>query len=368
MMGHRHTLAGRLAALGALAALALPRSAPAQTVDDFFLLSTSVPPNVILVFDNSYAMNQIEWHPAYDPTATPSCTQWNNNTTYSLRSDQKNLTYCAATGNHKRTIYAPHNPTEWDGRYLNWYFSLADNDPILAQIETASVTPASCNQAGTQTRFWQQYRRTRADATSQVFLDTICLAKPKGTRFGLANFRQPADATGLDPNGGYISVDVNSASAVAASMQAQVGNMQLLPPNSGSPLSETLFQIYTYLMPRSTTCNASNYCTPLGRDGLTRFPAYAYDKTGGVPNNSGNVLQDPVQYACQKNFIVLVTTGLARYDDYHTDPASTSQGFSSFTNLIGDYYVENEPPLPNPDVEVPGTADRRTLYLDDVVK
>ena len=77
---------------------------PPQTVDDFFLLSTSVAPNVILFLDVSSNMLQIEWHPAYDPTATPSCTHFDNNTTYTYTSDDKNLTYCAATGAHKRTI------------------------------------------------------------------------------------------------------------------------------------------------------------------------------------------------------------------------------------------------------------------------
>src|SRR5262245_30239270 len=106
-MGQRHTLAGKLASLAALAAFALPQAVRAQTVDDFFLLSTSVAPNVVLLFDNSDAMNQIEWHPSYDQTQTPSCANWSNTTTYTFTKDSKNVTACG----HTRDIYGPNNPT-----------------------------------------------------------------------------------------------------------------------------------------------------------------------------------------------------------------------------------------------------------------
>ena len=56
--------------------------ASAQEGDDLFLLTTSVEPNVIFFLDNSISMMQIEWHPAYDQTATPTCTFWDNSLTY----------------------------------------------------------------------------------------------------------------------------------------------------------------------------------------------------------------------------------------------------------------------------------------------
>ena len=39
--------------------------------DDLFLLRSAVAPNVILFLDNSDSMNQIEWHPAFDPEKVP---------------------------------------------------------------------------------------------------------------------------------------------------------------------------------------------------------------------------------------------------------------------------------------------------------
>src|SRR6185436_5844929 len=298
--------ASKLAAIGVLTALVLPAAAPAQTVDDFFLLSTSVAPNVVLYLDVSSNMNQIEWHPSYDPTQTPSCTQWNNSTTYTFTSDDKDLVYCAATGAHKRTIYAPNNPTYWDGRYLNWYFSLPDNSPILTQIETSNVTPAGCNGAGSSTRFVAQYRRTRADAARQVFLDTLCLAEPRNIRFGLAEFRNNS----TDPNGAYVSVAIeNPSPAHASDTEAHVGNASIEP---WEPLAEGMFQLYTYFMSR----DVANI--PLGKDGLTKFPAYTYDKHGTYDTGSGQ-LPDIQQYGCQKDFVIIVTTGLGTKDDFDVE-------------------------------------------------
>ena len=51
----------KFTAFALLAALLVPKPSTTQTVDDQFLLTTSVAPNVLLIFDNSYRMNEIEW-------------------------------------------------------------------------------------------------------------------------------------------------------------------------------------------------------------------------------------------------------------------------------------------------------------------
>ncbi len=373
-MRSHHPRARQLAALGALAALALPRAATPETVDDTFLLTTSVSPNVILILDNSYAMNHIEWHPAFDPTPAvpPVCSYFDNNTVYLAADIDDSLPYCGQT----REVYAPNIPTLWDGRYLNWYYSLNPLIPaqnqILDEIQNNVVVVAGCNVAGSGTRFVSQYRRTRADASRQVFFDVLCLSEPKGLRFGLGIFRDPAEAATpqVDPNGGFLraAVDDNTP-AHAAELEAHIGNTQI--DQGGTPLTEAVFQFYSYLMPRTgnAACAAKGEtCPPLGNDNATQFPAYVYNKFGADSAASGGRLPDPVEVACQKNYMILVTSGLATRDDFDRDPASTSQGFNNFGALIGDYYAENVAPLPNPDVEVPGTADERTLYLDDLVK
>jgi hypothetical protein len=272
-----------VALLAGLAILASwPSAVSAQTVDDNFLLTTSVSPNVLLLLDNSGEMNQIEWHPAFDPDVVPAgCANWNDSLDYTFTSTAKNASFCG----NVRDIFAPNNPTLWSGRYLNWYFSDAA-DPYVTEINTAKATPAGCNSAGSGVRFVSKYRRTRADAARQVILDVLCLSEPRGLRFGLARFRAAADAASEDPNGGYISVAVNDPSpAHAANLEAAVGNTQLL---DAKPLSETDFQLYTYLKPRDATQ------IPLGADGVTSFPKTSYNLKGDVETMASKSASDPV--------------------------------------------------------------------------
>src|SRR5262249_9573281 len=156
------------------------------------------------------------------------------------------------------------------------------------------------------------------------------------------------DPSGHDPNGAFISVPLDNPSPTHANdTESHVGNASSEP---ATPLSEGMFQIYTYFMPRTgTNCPTATlatptYCLPKGYNGTANFPEYAYDKQGTYTTGS-QMVGDPVQYACQKNFVLVVTTGLGTYDDFTTyaGSASTAQGYSSFSSLIGDYYAETPP-------------------------
>ncbi|MFP6607204.1 MAG: hypothetical protein VCC19_11560, partial [Myxococcota bacterium] len=72
----------RLGVASLLAFAFLPSVSPAQSTDDTVLFSTVVPPNVILVMDNSGSMRHIVWHPMFDPAATPACQYWNDESVY----------------------------------------------------------------------------------------------------------------------------------------------------------------------------------------------------------------------------------------------------------------------------------------------
>jgi hypothetical protein len=166
---------------GAGLALALLHAAPGHALidSDLFLLMSSFPPNVALLLDNSNSMNQIEWHPMYDPAATPTCSDFDNNAPSALVvNTAKRETHCGNT----RTIFAPVSGTHWDGRYLNWYFSNAA-DPYVNAIETDLASDIGCKKAGS----FEKYRRTRAQAAKQVLADLICQTEQQaGVRFGLA--------------------------------------------------------------------------------------------------------------------------------------------------------------------------------------
>jgi type IV pilus assembly protein PilY1 len=314
--------------------------------DDLYLLSTSVSPNVVVLLDTSGSMSHLEWHPAFDPEAgTYGCSHFGNTTRYDGGDfSSSTFTACGRT----RKIYEPTGSNTWfDGRYLNWYFSSAA-DPYINEIDTTVAPSSTCLQAlGIPSGIDQQYRRTRFQAAQQVALDLVCFAEPKGIRIGFARFRSSGE-----PHGGYVGVDVIKADSTSgAALKTWLTSQS---PNGWTPLAESLFQLYTFFMSRSTVD------IPEGKDGLTQFPRYQYRVTNGnYTSTSSNWPVDPVQYYCQSCFVVVITDGIPTRDDFDTNSASEDRGFGDFDDLIGDYHNDGE-------IEEPGDGGSR--YLDDVAK
>ena len=358
--------------LATFACLLMPASASAQSGDDLFLLQSAVAPNVILFMDNSDSMNHIEWHRAFDIEMAPDASYCTNSSDFGGALDP-DLVYsigatvndanCDSPARADRKVYGVRNPlpTYWSGRYLMWYLGLDQGDAgdaaILAEIATAKANVAGCTEAGAAKFLAEKYRRTRFEASKQVLLDLLCVAETKNVRFGSAEFRVPADIGSVDPNGGFLTSDLgrsnpNHAAELESSIKTSV------TASDGTPLAETLFQIYTYWMPRVAAD------MPLGEDG-NPFPIYEYDKFG---NRSAAIgwFEDAMLFDCEKAFVIIVTDGLPSRDDFDSDPVDTALGFSGFgtggaTGLIGNYYADAE-------AEEPGGADEAAFYLDDIAK
>ena len=311
--------------------------------DDLFLLTTSVAPNVLVVLDNSGSMDHLEWHENYDPAdaGTFDCTAFAEGATYWGWQFGSTFSICGRT----RNMYKPRgDDTRYDGSYMNWYFS-SSSDAVYGEIQTANAATAGCPNGATN--YDHKYRRSRFDAARQVLLDLACIAEPKGVRIGIAQFRAPGAPN--DPNGGYVAVGIEETNA--AHMNTLEAFLSSVVPNSWTPLGETLFQTYTYFMSR----NAGD--VPLGVDGSTRFPVYDYNLTGAEATSG--VPADPVEYACQRNFIVVITDGESTRDNFDSDPADTAAGFDDFDDLIGDYVNDGE-------VEDPWFCCEGAAYLDDI--
>jgi type IV pilus assembly protein PilY1 len=381
---HRSTKRLLAHLLATICCVLISASASAQSGDDRFLLQSAVAPNVVLFMDNSDSMNQIEWHPAFDPEKVPDasyCTFSSDipefggvldpNHTYVDTQDRLNVD-CDTPNRGNRTVYFVQHPddTLWDGRYLMWYLGLDENDAtdaaILSEIATATADVAGCTQAGASKFFAEKYRRTRFEASKQVLLDLLCVAETKNVRFAQAEFRVPADMAvpPVDPNGGFLASDLGRSNPNhAAELESAIKN-SVTTPTDGTPLAETLFQIYTYWMPRDGSIPTTPADMPVGLDG-TPFPIYVYNKFGN-PVAANNWLEDAMQYDCEKAFVIIVTDGLPSRDDFDSDPATTSLGFANFgtgglAGLIGNYHTDAE-------VEEPGAADEATYYLDDIAK
>jgi type IV pilus assembly protein PilY1 len=404
-MSSTRSFAPRLAAFALAAALMLP--AAAGRADDTELFSAAVPPNVLLVIDNSGSMNQVVWHPAFDPAGDPTCNYWNETEYYLSQTGHSDTTASSTDTNGFRAqsytisssgcvstsrnifadtgVDAENNYTRWDGKYLNWYFSDAATPYISEITSTTNGTFSSCLGGGTYTL----YRRARVTAAKNILRDVICQVNAQGAvRFGLAQFRRSQDQpdSSRDVNGGYVLVPINDYNTTAGTPNVYTLNgtsqshgdhlddaIESLEGETNTPLAETLFQVYTYFHSR-TVGNI-----PTGKDDVAQFPLYTYrpressglggdHSTAGVPT----VPDSPVQYACQKNFVIIITDGEPTRDDFDiSTPTSTAQGFANFTTLIGDYNLDGEVEIQPPDPVICSstTTDCEiALYLDDIAK
>ena len=93
-----------------------------------FSSSPAVAPNVILFMDNSDSMNQIEWHPAFDPEKVPDasyCTVSADITEFAgvldpdhtyVDSQNRNNVNCDTPARGNRTVYFVQHPTTLIGR------------------------------------------------------------------------------------------------------------------------------------------------------------------------------------------------------------------------------------------------------------
>jgi len=396
----------RIAGLLALALALLLPSGPGRA-DDSELFSTAVTPNVMLYVDNSGSMNTVVWHPAFDPTKPSTdygCTYWADDGVEEYYTANSTQTRC---GNTRTIFYDPvalPDSTRWTHRYLNWYFSNATNvngasgAKISVEVfATNNGTNGSCAQGLGAPATYGKYRRTRVTAVQDVLRNVICDVNAAGeVRFGLAQFRRVSDNN--DVNGGYVIVPVNdykwdhdsnpatpkiaktyTLNGVSRTHEEHLKSAIVgLDGESMTPLGEGLFQIYTYFMSR-TDANR-----PFGKDGVTRFPKYVYqtDDTsgasyGGTYSGSGSptVPDSPVQYSCQKNFVIILTDGEPTMDRFTTvTPTNTAAGFADFkTKLIGDYNPDNTNPEAGNEEPAcflagPGFDYRCGDYLDDIAK
>jgi len=384
--------------------LVLGLSAGSQAAtDDTALFSTVVPPNVMLLVDNSGSMHTIVWHPAFDPSVVPSCQYWADTDQYFVTTTNSD-TFPSGAGDHsfRSGTYAISSPgcvtnareifvdplvdasgssTRWAGRYLNWYFSAA------ADVVPAGGGPAPSAEIPTKNNginspcvgggTFDRYRRSRITAAKGILRDLICQVNAAGAvRFGMAQFRK-----GGDPDGGYVVVpsmdyldstgnpNVYTLNGVTESHGQHLDDaIDQLTGEAWTPLGESLFQVYTYFMSRKDAD------IPVGQDGLTKFPKYQYlpsHAQNGKFDTSGapTVPDSPVQYSCQRNFVIIITDGEPTKDDFDTSSNTTDQGFGNFQNLIGNYDgdAENETPTTAPAC-VGGTGWECGRYLDDIAK
>lgn len=320
-------------------------------------VSTSVVPNVMLLTDNSGSMNNIIWDAGYDPLIT-----YPNYSTNTCGNNNNQPCWPAGSGNVIRR-------TDTD----------ANGNALPSNAQGVAGERGGCNNSfregrlngtGTRrclrlpdpvgsgnTRFAANYLnylfhtkvanggavdlRTAipVDFRIQVQKDvaTSIVTNNPGLRFGLASFNAPA--SGDSGPGGSIRANCGAAQNTVLSA------IDALSSNSNTPLAETFYEVTRYFR------------------GLTRF--------SGV--GSGNYTS-PIQYRCQKNFVIAITDGLPTFDGNfpQNDPDDPDDRLPNWDGLSPATTVADSPNFPrHSDGFQPsgGEGDEGySLYLDDMAK
>ncbi|WP_455807211.1 pilus assembly protein [Pseudomonas fluorescens] len=324
--------------IGMLLSFYLAAPAYAFTPSDSPLLSAAaVPPNVMLLIDDSGSMNSIIYAAGFDPTAdrTPA------------RQCNALLGLClSSTTISGDTIFLSSLPTSGcsGGAYAFYNNSLAPlclklPDPVgsgntrYSGDYIAYVVGLAINNGTrdfTTGAIPSDYRINVARNVS-----TALVSSNRTLRIGLSTFN-PATSNNSG-NGGFIARAISDLLPVSGSVtQAQadtnynalISSINGLSAVANTPLAETYYEITRYMR------------------GMA--PYY---------NSTPSTYTSPIQYRCQKNYGVVITDGLPTFD--RTFPTNDPLGGSRLPNWDG---VNNDGNNLN------GDGEGDTLYLDDIAK
>jgi type IV pilus assembly protein PilY1 len=326
--------------LGTLLSFYLSSPAYAFTPSDSPLLSAAaVPPNVMLLIDDSGSMNSIIYAAGFDANVnrTPArqcnaflglCSALN---APPITGDPVFLSSLPNSG-CSGGAYAFYNNspaplclklpdpvgnenTRYSGDYISYIVSLAISNGT--RDFTTGAIP-------------NDYRMNVARNVS-----TALVSSNRTLRMGLSTFN-PATSSNAG-NGGFIARSITDLSPVAGSVtQAQADNnynalissINGLSAVANTPLAETYYEITRYMR------------------GLAPFY-----------NGTPSTYTSPIQYRCQKNYGVVITDGLPTYD--RTFPTNDPLGGNRLPNWDG---------VNNDGDNLSGDGEGDTLYLDDVAK
>ncbi|TMU81149.1 pilus assembly protein [Pseudomonas fluorescens] len=323
---------------GMLMSFYLAAPAYAFTPSDSPLLSAAaVPPNVMLLIDDSGSMNSIIYASGFDPTVDRTPARQCNAllglclSSTAITGDTIFLSSLPTSG-CSGGAYAFYNNslaplclklpdpvgsgnTRYSGDYIAYVVSLAINNGT--RDFTAGAIP-------------NDYRINVARNVS-----TALVTSNRTLRIGLSTFN-PATSNNSG-NGGFIARSISDLSPVSGSVtQAQadtnynalISSINGLSAVANTPLAETYYEITRYM----------------------RGMAPYYNSTPATYTS-------PIQYRCQKNYGVVITDGLPTFD--RTFPTNDPLGGSRLPNWDG---VNNDGNNLN------GDNEGDTLYLDDIAK
>lgn len=178
------------------------------------------------------------------------------------RNNDSNRLWTSGTSNRVSWGQSPTRNYYWiyDGNWLNWYYS-----------------PGTVS--------------TRLQVVKDVANSLV--ASVDGINVGLMHFRQTS-ASG--PHGGRVAYAMEDVSTARAGIQAAIN---ALTPTKWTPLSETMYEAALYYMGRSAVHGATN----------------PKSVSTALRSQDPPTYDSPIDYPCQKNYIVLLTDGAPTGDD-----------------------------------------------------
>jgi type IV pilus assembly protein PilY1 len=328
---------------GAASSLYLAAPTYAFTPSDSPLLNAAaVAPNVMLLLDDSKGMNSIIWAAGFDPTVarTPVAICLSNGSCLKGRDlDMTDTNIALSSLNHGTC-----DKDGWYGFYKNSVSGLdslclklpdpVGNEDTLYTANYLSYLISLANNADrdfTDGSIPNDYRMNVARNVSKTLVTSN-----RSLRIGLSTFNL---AVGNHKNdGGYIVRSVSDLSAVSGTVtQAQadanyndlIAGIDELSAQADTPLAEAYYEITRYFR-------------------------------GMAPYNTSTptTYTSPIQYRCQRNYGVVITSGLPTFD--HTFPTDDPLGTSKLPNWDGISSNDGANPV--------GDKEGDTFYLDDIAK
>lgn len=305
--------------------------------------ANSLQPNVLLIVDNSGSMHEFAYKTAgsgsgsYDTSYDPSKNY------YGYFDSGKMYKYTTTSGGYFEidTTKTLDTTNFWSGNLLNW-LSMRRVDVVRKVLVGGKTQPRSANMANyligaeSPDRDWyKQYNNVKyivdngqitVNSTGTTYnikvyvgnnppADGIIIQMSDRIRFGIMFFNDGyrfEDGTNSVRDGGYVSVDLGST---GTNLITQVENTD---PSTWTPLAETLYEATRYFQATTSAYNGGTY--------------------------SG---KDPIQYRCQKNFVLILTDGESTKDQNipgtkwsGTGLVSDSNGFNVKTYM--DAIAANE--------------------------
>ena len=259
---------------------------------DSFLVRAD--PNILILFDNSGSMRTISFHSGYNPSTVYSGDK-TSGSNYEYTSSG-NYTYNGRTvylrGGDSDLLSSGTDYVRYPGNYLNWIFWHATS------TERSSL-PTS----------------TRIEVAKEVMTNYINSAGTGSVRLGLMKFNYHSS----DGGGSIVS---SISDLTTASKSSLISAVNAIAPDSNTPLAGSLSEAWRYFQ------------------GVKKC-------YGGL-----DVYKSPIQYWCEKNFVVIITDG-EPWADRMTKSCST------FTSMASNWDGDSEDEEPTS-----GTYSYR--YLDDI--